>query len=150
MACRRGPGWIMTKLERQRSLRHAAIAGKPTRKPIIADRIDLWLSTGRQIDGLWVGTTEDKPRPGLRRVEDALQLIKQHSPLHYCRVIHNLERVWVRLVPAANAWLPWAAHRLRTRRTICSSGNNDTRGNCFRNRSRSHPCTAGAIGDRLR
>jgi hypothetical protein len=88
----------MTKLETQRSLRHAAIAGKPTRKPIIADRIDLWLSTGGEIDGLWVGTTEDKPRPGLRRVEDALQLIKQHSPLHYSRVIHNLERVWVRLV----------------------------------------------------
>jgi hypothetical protein len=103
MACRRGPGWIMTKLERQRSLRHAAIAGKPTRKPIIADRIDLWLSTGGEIDGLWVGTTEDKPRPGLRRVEEALQLIKQHSPLHYSRVIHNLERVWIRLVPAANA-----------------------------------------------
>jgi hypothetical protein len=93
----------MTKLETQRNLHRAAVAGKPTPKPIVADRIDLWLSHGSQIDGLWVGTTEDKPRPGLRRVEDALRLIKHHSPLHYSRVIHNLERVWVRLLPTANA-----------------------------------------------
>jgi hypothetical protein len=52
--------------------RSAAVPAKPTRKPIVADRIDLWLSNGGKIDGLWVGTTEDKPRPGLRRVEDAL------------------------------------------------------------------------------
>jgi hypothetical protein len=84
-------------------LRRVAVAGKPTRKPIVADRIDLWLSTGSEIDGLWVGTIEGKPQPGLRRVEAALQLIKHHSPLHYSRVIHSLERVWVRLETIANA-----------------------------------------------
>jgi hypothetical protein len=41
---------------------------------------------------------EDKPRPGLRRVEEALQLIKNHAPLHYSRVLNNLERIWVRLL----------------------------------------------------
>jgi hypothetical protein len=93
----------MTKLETRRDLRGTAIARKPNRKPHAADRIDLWLSRGRDIDGLWVGTTEDKPQPGLRRVEDALQLIKHLSPLHYSRVIHNLERVWVRLLTIADA-----------------------------------------------
>jgi len=67
------------------------------------DRLSLWFSTGRDIDGLWVGTTESKPQPGLRRVEDALQLIKRHDSLHYSRVIHNLERIWVHLLPNARA-----------------------------------------------
>jgi hypothetical protein len=39
----------------------------------------------------------------LHRVEDALRLIKHHDPLHYSRVIHNLERVWVQLMPSARA-----------------------------------------------
>src|SRR5258705_2743988 len=93
----------MTKVEAPRDLRTTAIARKPNRKPRAADRLDLWLSTGKEIDGLWVGSIEDKPQPGLRRVEDALQLIKHHSPLHYSRVTHNLERVWVRLLTIARA-----------------------------------------------
>jgi hypothetical protein len=77
---------------------------KPNRKPHVADRLALWLlSTGHDIDGLWVGTTESKPQTGLRRVEDALRLIKLHDSLHYSRVIHNLERIWVHLVPIAQA-----------------------------------------------
>jgi len=67
------------------------------------DRLAFWLSTSRQVDGLWVGTTEGKPQPGLRRVEDALRLIKHHDPLHYSRVIHNLGRIWVHLLPSAVA-----------------------------------------------
>jgi len=39
----------------------------------------------------------------LRRVEDALQLIKRHDALHYSRAIHNLERIWVHVVPNARA-----------------------------------------------
>jgi hypothetical protein len=46
---------------------------------------------------------EDKPHPGLRRVEDALQLIKLYGPLHYSRVVHHLERVWVRVEHTASA-----------------------------------------------
>lgn len=33
------------------------------------------------------------------RVEGALLLIKQHSPLDYARITRELERVWVRLLP---------------------------------------------------
>jgi hypothetical protein len=46
---------------------------------------------------------ECKPQPGLRRVEDALRLIKDHDPLHYSRIISNLERIWVDLLPNARA-----------------------------------------------
>ena len=48
-----------------------------------------------------MGSTESEPQPGLRRVEDALRLIKDHDSLHYLRVVHNLERVWVHLIPGA-------------------------------------------------
>lgn len=82
---------------------HRAVAAKPSLKPDLADRIGLWFSTGRSIDGLWVGTTESKPHPGLRRVEHALQLIKLRDPLHYSRVVRHLERVWVRLEHTASA-----------------------------------------------
>ena len=73
------------------------------RRPAAIDRLDLWFSTGRSIDGLWVGTTESEPQPGLRRVEEAFQLIKIRDPLHYSRVIKNLERIWVRLLPGIRA-----------------------------------------------
>jgi hypothetical protein len=79
------------------------VAAKPSLKPNLADRIALWFSTSRNIDGLWVGTMEDKPHPGLRRVEDALQLIKLRAPLHYSRVVRYLERIWVRLEHTASA-----------------------------------------------
>jgi hypothetical protein len=76
----------------------------PGRAPVsVVDRLDLWFSTGRDVDGLWVGTTEDEPQPGLRRVEDALQLIKQHDPLHYSRIVQHLERIWIRLETTATA-----------------------------------------------
>jgi hypothetical protein len=93
----------LQQLETQRGLRGAAVARKPCRKPAAVDRLSLWFSTSRNIDGLWVGTTESQPLPVLRRVEDALRLIKHHDPLHYSRVIRNLERIWVHLLPAARA-----------------------------------------------
>src|ERR1700682_3167663 len=89
--------------ETQRDLRGVALVGKPDRKPAAVDRLNFWLSTSRQVDGLWVGTTESKPQPGLRRVEEALRLIKHHDSLHYSRVLHNLERIWVHLLPNALA-----------------------------------------------
>jgi hypothetical protein len=79
------------------------IVRKPDRKPTVIDRLLVWLSTSRTVDGLWIGSMESKPQPGLRRVEDALQLIKRHDALHYSRVIHNLERIFVNLVPDALA-----------------------------------------------
>jgi hypothetical protein len=104
-----GPGLAMTKgwrlqhLETQRDLHGAASARTPSPKPAVVDRLFLQFSTSRTIDGLWVGTTESRPHPALTRVEAALQLIKHHNPLHYSRVIHRLERIWVHLLPSGAA-----------------------------------------------
>ena len=67
------------------------------------DLIALWLSTNRDVDGLWVGSMEDESDRSLRLVENALQLIKSHDPLNYLRVTRNLDRIWVRLIPSAEA-----------------------------------------------
>src|SRR6266567_5446165 len=96
-------GRRLQQLETQRDLRRFGWVKKQDRKTDAVDCLSLWFSTGSDIDGLWVGTTEGKPYPGLRRVEDALQLIKRHDSLHYSRAIHNLARVWVRLLPTARA-----------------------------------------------
>jgi hypothetical protein len=72
-------------------------------QPSIVDRLGLWLLTKINIDGLWVGTMESAPHPGLRLVEEALRLIKHYGPLHYSRVTRHLERVWVDLLPDALA-----------------------------------------------
>src|SRR5882757_1207548 len=68
---------------------------QPARPPI-ADRIKLAMSTGRHLDGIWIGSWRGKPAD-LMRVESALLLIKQHSPLDYARIIRELERIWVSL-----------------------------------------------------
>jgi hypothetical protein len=77
-------------VKKRRDLRHP--------KPAAIDRLELWFSTSRNIDGLWVGTTEGSPHPGLCCVEEALQLIRKYDPLQYSRVTKNLKRTWVRLL----------------------------------------------------
>ena len=67
------------------------------------DRIGLRLSTVRDIDGVWVGAFTNQDEPVLRRVAAALQLMKQQSPLHYSRVIRNLDRIWITTLPDARA-----------------------------------------------
>ena len=54
----------------------------------------LRLSTGEQFDGLWIGTF-DKPELALRRLREALQLIKTRDPLRYARLTRDLKRIWV-------------------------------------------------------
>jgi hypothetical protein len=45
------------------------------------------------MDGVWIGSWR---RPAdLPRIEEAMLLIKQHSPVHYSRVVRDLARVWV-------------------------------------------------------
>jgi hypothetical protein len=45
------------------------------------------------MDGVWIGSWR---RPAdLLRIEEAMLLIKQHSPVHYSRVLRDLARVWV-------------------------------------------------------
>ncbi|MBR0756982.1 hypothetical protein JQ604_32780 [Bradyrhizobium jicamae] len=92
-------------MESPQQSRGLVVVRKPDRKPARVDRLALWLSKGRQIDGLWVGSWEHEVEsyPALRRVEDALQLIKRHAPLYYSRVIRDLDRIWVNLIPGARA-----------------------------------------------
>jgi hypothetical protein len=67
--------------------------------PKLIDRLALRLSTHKHVDALWVGTSENKPEPVLRRVEEALDLIKTYDRMRYERLTRDLERVWVRLLP---------------------------------------------------
>ena len=93
----------MQCLESSRRSRGLVEVRKPDRKLSLVDRIEFWLSKSREIDGLWVGTWEAEPHPALRRVEEALRLIKRHDTLHYSRVTRNLERIWVGVIPSALA-----------------------------------------------
>jgi hypothetical protein len=65
----------------------------------LADRVALWSSEGRVIDGLWIGSAQWDSEPSLQRIEAALQLIERFAPLHYRRVKNSLSRIWVQLVP---------------------------------------------------
>jgi hypothetical protein len=69
------------------------------RRARLVDRLQLWWSTSKRIDGLWVGTIAAEPAPLLQRVERALDLIKSHDRVRYDRLIQDIERVWVRVVP---------------------------------------------------
>lgn len=68
-------------------------------KPSLVDRVALWLSKSRMIDGLWVGSSRSDSELALQRVEAALQLIRRFAPLHYRRVNNSLSRIWVQLIP---------------------------------------------------
>jgi hypothetical protein len=62
------------------------------------DRYLLFFSKGKRIDGLWVGRIIGEPE-AIRPVDDALRLIKTHDPIRYARLIRDVDRVWVRLLP---------------------------------------------------
>jgi hypothetical protein len=73
-------------------------------KAPLSDRIMLRLSAGKRIDGLWVGTYfQTNAGTVMRRIEEALHLIKVHDPRRYDRLGKDLTRVWVRLIPGALA-----------------------------------------------
>jgi hypothetical protein len=74
-----------------------------TKRPTFMTRLELRRSVSRRVDGLWIGSIEDKPEAGLRRVEEALHLIKSYDRRRYDRLIRDLERVWVRLIPGGLA-----------------------------------------------
>lgn len=69
-------------------------------RPALSDRIDLWLSDSRYVDGLWLGVqfvdTGRNTEPIFQRVEAALHLIKTYAPIRYNRLRRDIERVWVR------------------------------------------------------
>lgn len=70
-----------------------------TPRPRFADRFQMWLSSGKEIDGLWVGTYfQTHAEEVMSRVEAALDLIKTHDRPRYARLAHDLDQVWVRLL----------------------------------------------------
>jgi hypothetical protein len=60
--------------------------------------MSLAMSMSRHVDGIRIGSFLGS-QDYVARVEDALRLIKQHSPLHYSRIMRELERIWIWLVP---------------------------------------------------
>lgn len=73
------------------------------KRPSFSTRLLLRTSCGRRVDGLWIGSLDDDAEPVLHRVEEALNLIKVYDPLRYQRLIRDLERIWVTLIPGALA-----------------------------------------------
>jgi hypothetical protein len=74
---------------------------KPSRRRVsLADKLGLYMSESRRIDGLWVGSIRGDLR-ALDRVEEALRLIKTHDPIRYARLLRDLDRVWVTVLPTS-------------------------------------------------
>lgn len=69
------------------------------KRPSFGTRLLLRSSRGRRVDGLWIGSLDDDAEPVLHRVEEALNLIKAYDPLRYKRLIRDLERIWVTMIP---------------------------------------------------
>jgi hypothetical protein len=67
-------------------------------KPKLLERLLVSISHNEVIDGLWVGSVEGEPAL-LRKVSDALELIKTFDRRRYARIRSDLRRVWVRLLP---------------------------------------------------
>ncbi|MDE5445375.1 hypothetical protein GWG65_28875 [Bradyrhizobium sp. CSA207] len=74
--------------------------GSSAKRPLLIEKIELWSSKSRVVDGLWIGcfSSDDRERT-LQRVEAALRLIERFAPLHYRRIKKSLSRIWVQLVP---------------------------------------------------
>ena len=76
---------------------------KRAERPRLVIRIMLRFSKSRSLDGLWIGTWEMEAEPILRRIEEALLLIKRYDRVRYDRLLRDLERVWVLLLPSSIA-----------------------------------------------
>jgi hypothetical protein len=66
-----------------------------TDRPDLVTRLMLRWSLSRQVDGLWIGSFDDKEaaEADLDRVEAALHLIKTYDPQRYRRLLRDLDRV---------------------------------------------------------
>jgi hypothetical protein len=66
-------------------------------RPTLPVKIRLWLSVGKRIDGIWVGSYNyDQVSAVHSRVEQALGLIKEFDLPRYTQIVRDLDRVWVR------------------------------------------------------
>jgi hypothetical protein len=88
-------------------------------RPPLADRLALRFSTARHLDGLWFGTWESEPEQILSRVEEALLLIKRYDPIRYNRLLRDLERVWVLLLPSSIGGFDYKIHACKIDSRYC-------------------------------
>jgi hypothetical protein len=70
-------------------------------EPRLIDKLQLASSAARHVDGVWIGSYWGPEL--LPRIESALLLVKQYSPLHYARLLRDLDRIWIHLLPHAAA-----------------------------------------------
>jgi hypothetical protein len=69
------------------------------------DKLFMRLARNRRIDGLWVGVLDKDDERLLGRVEEALGLIRQYDPVRYRRLLRDLDRIWLAVLPGARASL---------------------------------------------
>jgi hypothetical protein len=63
-----------------------------------------FLSKGRAVDGLWIGSyNNDDPKGARERAEAAFAFIKQYDPIQYKRILGHLKRIWVDIIPGSLA-----------------------------------------------
>lgn len=73
------------------------------------DRAAMRGSTSELVDGLWIGAWDNEPEPILRRLREALQLIKGHDPRRYFRLVRELKHVWVPgRIPSRGSFNSWS------------------------------------------
>ena len=88
-------------------------------RPRLSVRIMLHFSANRSLDGLWIGTWETEAEPILQRVEKALLLIKRYDRIHYDRLLRDLQRVWVLLLPSSIASFEHRIYRCEIDTRFC-------------------------------
>jgi hypothetical protein len=90
-------------------------------RPCLADRLMLRFSTSRHVDGLWIGTFEAEAEAEsiLSRLEEALSLIKHYDRVRYDRLIRDLERIWVLLLPTGLANFNHTIHACKIDTRYC-------------------------------
>lgn len=82
--------------------RPSGSAHAPRKRPKLLERIEFWLSArSKYVDGLWVGVWDDEADKELvwRRVEGALGLIKAYDRILYARLLRDIERLRVCIIP---------------------------------------------------
>jgi hypothetical protein len=67
---------------------------------LLLDRIEMRWSQSGHIDGIWIGYSGSAEfQRVFERVEEALRLIKLHDSLRYARLLRDLDRIYVTLLP---------------------------------------------------
>jgi hypothetical protein len=73
------------------------------KRPSLITSLLLRSAVARHLDGLWIGSFAKDAELRLDRVEGALNLIKKYDPLRYRRLIRDLERISVAVIPVGIA-----------------------------------------------